>query len=725
MGSGTRQGGERTGPTRPAPAHARDQAFLRALVDRIDPLDATAHNNLGVLLASRGLLDEALDALLRALELDSRFRVAADNLALLDRGSEAVRGRIADLLERLRDEPGDHAARRTLARLLRLLGRGEEAVPHLDLLLARDGHDAALTFERALVEHTSGTKLRAQRWCERTLALEPTHALARLKLAEALYHQGRSDAALTVLLDAFARGEDSAEAHLLHSFVLGDLGSADDACQAAALAARRNPAVRRGESAMRLPEGFAAAPSREPSRQADAAVRLTIAVAFRERGYLEEGIAECERVLQEVEDDDLRDAAEQIICELLLVAGRVPDALARYEQRLIARAGDARLLAESGVALHQAGARDAADARYREALAIDDEDVTTWYNAGVLAAERGLDAASESAFARALTIDPSWSAPLAAQERLAFGDSAHTLPLSLAVFREWPEARLPERAPMPGMSDRVARTPHLAVARVRPTPIDVAAARAEGTPRADGLVDQLREAVLRADWAHAEALLSHTPPAAQTGAWRLLRARVLAHGDDERRLLAQREIRHLLADHPPLDAAALHFAGDVAAMVGDTSTALEAWRRALAWDPERPSARVAIARVLLEQGQRTAAMVEASAAVAVAPRIRAVAMGGSRVLHATGAVPTAVRTLARYLISAPDDLDALCALGAALLAMGQLDEARMLFARARAVRESADSVRTLGEAIARVEARRLASHLPDVSDRRPLAGATA
>jgi Flp pilus assembly protein TadD len=77
-------------------------------------------------------------------------------------------------------------------------------------------------------------------------------------------------------------------------------------------------------------------------------------------------------------------------------------------------------------------------------------------------------------------------------------------------------------------------------------------------------------------------------------------------------------------------------------------------------------------------------------------------------------VPTAVRTLARYLADAPTDVEALCALGAALIAMQQLEAARMLLSRARAIRPTADGVRALAEAIGRVEARRAASHLSDI-----------
>jgi cytochrome c-type biogenesis protein CcmH/NrfG len=95
------------------------------------------------------------------------------------------------------------------------------------------------------------------------------------------------------------------------------------------------------------------------------------------------------------------------------------------------------------------------------------------------------------------------------------------------------------------------------------------------------------------------------------------------------------------------------------------------------------------------------------------------------VLTVTGAIPTAVRTLARYLESSPTDVEALCALGAALLAMQQRQAARMVWDRARALRPTGDGVRALGDAIARVESRVQVEHLPSsVTPRLPI-GATS
>jgi tetratricopeptide (TPR) repeat protein len=66
----------------------RDVAILRSLADRIDPEDAGAHNNLGVVFFQKGLVEDAIEAFERALELDPRLEVARRNaeVAFLESG---------------------------------------------------------------------------------------------------------------------------------------------------------------------------------------------------------------------------------------------------------------------------------------------------------------------------------------------------------------------------------------------------------------------------------------------------------------------------------------------------------------------------------------------------------------------------------------------------------------------------------------------------------------
>src|SRR4030042_703734 len=94
----------------------RDLAILRSFASRIDPSDAGAHNNLGVLYFRRGLHQEAAQSFTRALGLDPRMAVAQRNLEIVYTRSGVYDQRIAALRERQRQRPGDLDPRAELAR---------------------------------------------------------------------------------------------------------------------------------------------------------------------------------------------------------------------------------------------------------------------------------------------------------------------------------------------------------------------------------------------------------------------------------------------------------------------------------------------------------------------------------------------------------------------------------------------------------------------------------
>ena len=90
-----------------AVAHGGEIDILRSFARRIDPSDAGAYNNLGVLYFRKGLTDEAIVAFSRALALDERMGVARRNLEIAYGDSGIVERRLRELEERLRANPED------------------------------------------------------------------------------------------------------------------------------------------------------------------------------------------------------------------------------------------------------------------------------------------------------------------------------------------------------------------------------------------------------------------------------------------------------------------------------------------------------------------------------------------------------------------------------------------------------------------------------------------
>jgi tetratricopeptide (TPR) repeat protein len=449
----------------------RRLTLLRALADRIDSSDPGACNNLGVLYYAKGLYAEAVVAFLRALALAPRMRVAARNLVVAAAREGACDEPIRALEARIAADAGDREAGTALARLLRLLGRGEEAGALLDALLRDDPDDGPALRERGLLEQAGGDLCKAQRWLERALASTPDDGLARLHLAEVLYRRGASAQALGELDALLSCDAANAEAHLLRGVVLGDLGQQDAAAEASRRARALDPALAALEADLALDPALAADVALDPALAALAALEADVAperrrtsasgaptggapaggvptggvptggvpaipichglvetpasteaindaslaryrlgLALRQRGDFGEARREFERAATQGEDARL---VRHALAELDLVQGRHADAVARFEALLAERGDDARCWNEHGVALHQGGDVPAAVASYRRALQVDPRYALAHNNLGVALADLGEVAPAREALERAMQVEPTLAcAPL-------------------------------------------------------------------------------------------------------------------------------------------------------------------------------------------------------------------------------------------------------------------------------------------------------------------------
>lgn len=445
----------------------RDVELLRALADRIEQHDPGAFNNLGVLYFSKGLVSDAVEAFLRALALDPRMRTAARNLEIAASEPGACDGPLALLDKALERNPDDTDVARQRARLLRLIGRGAEAISALDALIADDADDAVSLFERGLIEQRAGDLRRAQRWFERASNASPDDPIPRLHLAEVLYHRGQNEQSLATLDALLESAPGMADAHLLRGFVLGDMGRHEAGLAAAEQAASINPALAALQPNLSLDAlpGAGGSASDAPGvmlsvEPGSGMARYGLGLAFRQRGYFAEARREFERSIAYGEDARLSTHA---IAELDLIAGQHDRARDAYDRLLAELPDEARYWNERGVALHQAGELDGAAESYRRALQIDPRYAIAYNNLGVALADAGEAAAAREALLRASEIDIAlvcarlnlarWYArnrnPLAAlgllRELVAFhptnGDVWHAMGLALGDLHRPAEAR--------------------------------------------------------------------------------------------------------------------------------------------------------------------------------------------------------------------------------------------------------------------------------------------
>jgi len=382
----------------PAPVPAADlpdadRASLKALASRIDPLDAGAQNNLGVVYFHRGLLEDAIQRFQSALELDPHLVVARRNLEIAYSRSGHYDRRIAALTERIRRDPDDRGARHELARVHLALQRYDAAAAELQALLGPgDGDDAAVLVDLAHAEQARGHVRAAREWLERACAAPPPLAEAHRRLGSLLHGDGDAEGAAAHLARAAELAPQDPEVHAALAFALGDLGRHDEAKRAtrrslelASPTGRPSGMLALGAEAQ-VPEPAGA--DEEHGSASAALAHFNLGLAFRRRGGHLEALREFRLALEEGDDPTLVLPA---IALQHLLHGDHEAGLELYDQLVVDQPEVAAIWNERGVVLHQLGRFEEALASYRQAARRDPRHAESRSNRGVALAQLGRD----------------------------------------------------------------------------------------------------------------------------------------------------------------------------------------------------------------------------------------------------------------------------------------------------------------------------------------------
>jgi cellulose synthase operon protein C len=368
----------------------RDLDLLRGLARRINPQDAGAHNNLGVVFFNKGLYTEAVSHFERALELDPRMQVAERNLQICYYGTGHLESVTATLQQRLEQDPADEEARCELARTLFNSGDIAGAVRELRALQKIRPRDPALYQRLAQAELKRGdldTALEALGSAEQ---LDPRNARVQFMKGEALYQRGRIVEALAPLERAIELDPQLADAYHLLAFVYGDTGQDEQAQRMAARAAELNPSYSRAEAGLSL-DSYSTAryeeligsrgAAQQPSVAEGELAHYNLGMAFRQQALYDEALREFRLATERGENSFLVQQAE---AEMLLLHGDGAAALELYQALLQQEPSSPKLWNELGVTRHQVGALKEAEEAYRRALEIDPHYALAWNNLGVV-----------------------------------------------------------------------------------------------------------------------------------------------------------------------------------------------------------------------------------------------------------------------------------------------------------------------------------------------------
>jgi cellulose synthase operon protein C len=389
----------------PLPRSARDVEILRSLSKRINPHDAGAHNNLGVVYYNKGLYAEAITHFEKALELDPRMQVAERNVQIAYFHTGYFETLVAELRARLAQDPNDVDAHDRLARAYYYGGDHATAIEEWRKA-ANVKQDFTTRYRLARAEQQRGNLEGALVEVQQALLIEPRNARAQLLRGSILYQSAKIAEAREALEAAVSIDTKLADAYHLLSFIYGELGDAKKAEKAGARASELNPTLSKAETNLSL-DSYSTARYEElvgDRAKPDVATGGTLAhynlgLAFRQKALYDEALREFRLATERGEDPLLVHQAE---AEMLLLRGDSEQARELYEQLVIDEAGSPKLWNELGVSRHQGGDLEGAERAYRHALDIDPEYALAWNNLAIVRHHRGDAHESESAFRAAL-----------------------------------------------------------------------------------------------------------------------------------------------------------------------------------------------------------------------------------------------------------------------------------------------------------------------------------
>src|SRR3981081_3833506 len=379
-----------------AAAHVGEIDILRSFARRIDPSDAGAYNNLGVLYFRKGLTDEAIVAFSRARSLDERMGVARRTLEIAYGESGLLERRLKELEERLRANPQDLEA------------------------LVQSG----------IAEKTAGRLERAHTLFQRAIELDADSSVLHFLLAETLYNRGLHEEAMRSVRRSIELNPENPDALYLIGFILGDLGRSEEAAEANRRAVMLNPTLVRAQANLSL-QTYRHEVTPSHQQRTPAGAHITLGRALRQKGYFQEALKEYEKA---IEGGEANAEVLQAMLELYLLQRDTGAAIATADRFAREFSPTAKTWNGRGVALQLEGRHTEAEESYNRALEIDSSYPFAHNNIGVLIWHKSDTKNAINSFRRALQAP---SPPVEARLHLALGPFRREhIDLSLEAYRQ-------------------------------------------------------------------------------------------------------------------------------------------------------------------------------------------------------------------------------------------------------------------------------------------------
>ena len=198
---------------------------------KINPNHVEAYNNLGLALADRGQFDEAVDHYRQALEIKPDFVEAHNNLATTLAGSGKIDDAVAEYRKAIEIKPDYADAHFNLGNVLARCARFDEAMDHYRKALEIDPGFVEARNNLATTLARRGRIDEAIAEYRKALEARPDDVKAHNNLGNALAGRGKLDEAIVHYRRALEIDPDYVSAHVNLGNALADRGQLDEAME--------------------------------------------------------------------------------------------------------------------------------------------------------------------------------------------------------------------------------------------------------------------------------------------------------------------------------------------------------------------------------------------------------------------------------------------------------------------------------------------------------------
>jgi tetratricopeptide (TPR) repeat protein len=393
----------------------------------LDPKPALSNNNLGAALRDKGQVDEAIACFRQAIALDPMYALAHYNLgnALRDRGK--VDEAIACFRQAIALDPKLAIAHGNLGHALHGRGQADEAIACFRQAIALDPKLAAAHGNLGIALHGKGQLDEAIACFRTAIALDPKWAMVHYNLGNALGAKGQVDEAIACFRTAIALDPTLAVAHLGLGAALSGKGKVDEAIAYFRTAIALDPTLAlthynlgvalRGKG--KVDEAIACFRQAIALDPKNAMAHNNLGNALSGKGQVDEAMA-CFRTA--IALDPTLVLAHVNLGNALKGKGQVDDAIACYKTAIALNPKFAKAHGLLSLALKDNGQLDEAITSIRKAIELDPKSATAHAILGNALLDKGQLDDAIACYYKTLALDPKHTlarAQLAQAERLA------------------------------------------------------------------------------------------------------------------------------------------------------------------------------------------------------------------------------------------------------------------------------------------------------------------